>query len=178
MKQFVSHYLMDHITKEDTVIDATVGHGNDTLFLAEIAKFVYGFDIQQAAIDSTKAYLKSFKKRNVKLFLDSHEHILDHVTDFKGVVFNLGYLPRSDKSITTTKDTTLYALHRLTTHMNDETFIVITCYPGHEAGFVESEAVKTYSASLDENFDVLTYQFSNKPNAPFVVVIEKKRSQA
>ena len=178
MKQFVSHYLLDHLTKDDVVVDATVGNGNDTLFLCEIAKMVYGFDIQQQAIDSTKAYLKSFKKKNVKLILDSHEHLLNYVKDFKGVVFNLGYLPRSDKTITTTKETTLNTLNSLTAYLKPDMFIVITCYPGHEAGLIEAEAVRTFSYNLDDTFNVLAYQFIKKPQAPFVIVIEKRQEKS
>lgn len=173
MKQFVSHYLLDHLNKDDIVVDATVGNGNDTLFLCEIAKKVYGFDIQEVAITKTRDYLKSFKKKNFKLILDSHEHILNYVKDFKGVVFNLGYLPHGDKDITTTKASTINTLKTLTTHLYPETFIIMTCYQGHEAGKVESEAVKTFIDTLDDSFNVLIYEHLKKPQAPFVVVIEK-----
>ncbi|MFA5720244.1 MAG: class I SAM-dependent methyltransferase [Acholeplasmataceae bacterium] len=176
MKQFVSHYLLDHLNKEDIVVDATIGNGNDTLFLSEISKFVYGFDIQQEAIDKTKSYLKSFKIKNFKLILDSHENILTYIKDFKGVVFNLGYLPNADKSITTTKESTINTLKRLTDHLNEESFIIMTCYPGHDEGFIEALAIKDFIKELNDSFNVLTYEFINKPKAPFVVVIEKKRS--
>ena len=35
--------ILEHIDKNSIVIDATVGNGNDTLFLAKHAKQVFGF---------------------------------------------------------------------------------------------------------------------------------------
>ena len=42
-------------------VDATCGRGKDTLFLANIFKEVYAFDIQDEAIESTKELLKEYK---------------------------------------------------------------------------------------------------------------------
>ncbi len=45
----------------DIAIDATVGNGYDTLFLAKqvgTTGKVYGFDIQQAALDATRSRLQ------------------------------------------------------------------------------------------------------------------------
>ena len=39
-------FLAEIINKEDIVVDATMGNGYDTLFLARLAKQVYAFDIQ------------------------------------------------------------------------------------------------------------------------------------
>lgn len=42
---FVHKYLKGLINKEDIVVDMTVGNGNDTLLLCQLAKEVIGFDI-------------------------------------------------------------------------------------------------------------------------------------
>lgn len=56
------HLLLNEIIKEgDRVVDATVGNGKDTLFLAKKVGpcgRVYGFDIQEKALSKTKALLK------------------------------------------------------------------------------------------------------------------------
>ena len=39
-------FLAEVVTKEDIVVDATMGNGHDTLFLAKLARQVYAFDIQ------------------------------------------------------------------------------------------------------------------------------------
>ena len=44
----------ENVNKSDIVVDMTVGNGNDTLFLSGISKMVYGFDIQDEAINNTK----------------------------------------------------------------------------------------------------------------------------
>ncbi len=58
MQQFVIDYLCGNVLESDTVVDATVGNGNDTLLLARLASFVYGFDIQKEAINNTDSLLK------------------------------------------------------------------------------------------------------------------------
>ena len=59
----VAHNLIrDKLRPGDIAIDATVGNGHDTVFLVEQVSpsgKVYGFDIQQAAIDSTRAKVES-----------------------------------------------------------------------------------------------------------------------
>ena len=47
-------FLAEVVTKEDIVVDATMGNGHDTLFLAKLAKKVYAFDIQKQALEKTQ----------------------------------------------------------------------------------------------------------------------------
>ena len=47
-------FLAEVVTKEDIVVDATMGNGHDTLFLAKLAKKVYAFDIQEQALERPK----------------------------------------------------------------------------------------------------------------------------
>lgn len=61
-------------------IDATMGKGNDTLFLCELAGEkgkVLAFDIQQEALDVTKELLKTAGKRNAgrNNSGNGHEHM-------------------------------------------------------------------------------------------------------
>ena len=103
---------------------------------------------------------------------DSHEHFLNHVTIFNGAVFNLGYLPGSDKIISTTKETTLNTITLMLNNL-DKGFIIISCYIGHDAGTKESEALLSFVSSLDNTYSVSQYQVLNKKNSPFVLVILK-----
>ena len=50
-------FLAEVVTKEDIVVDATMGNGHDTLFLAKLAKQVYAFDIQEQAVEKTRQRL-------------------------------------------------------------------------------------------------------------------------
>ena len=57
-------------------IDATMGKGNDTLFLCELAGEngkVLAFDIQQEALDATRELLRTHgKEQQAELILDGH----------------------------------------------------------------------------------------------------------
>jgi methylase of polypeptide subunit release factors len=137
------------ISTDDIVVDATMGQGYDTVFLAQHARFVYAFDIQEVALINTQKRCDDLGINNVKLILDSHEHIFNYIDDFKLVIFNLGYLPLGDKSITTQKETTLLALKSCINHLKKGRYIVMTMYPGHPAGWVESEAICAFLETLD-----------------------------
>ncbi|MEJ7207613.1 class I SAM-dependent methyltransferase, partial [Staphylococcus epidermidis] len=78
--------------------------------------FVYGFDIQQLAIDNTKMKVSNYS--NVKLIKDGHENVKqyitkDHIGNVDAAIFNLGYLPKGDKSIVTTHQTTISAIQNI-----------------------------------------------------------------
>ena len=52
--------LLRAVQPGDTVVDATMGNGHDTLFLAEQVGAegrVYAFDIQESALESTRQLL-------------------------------------------------------------------------------------------------------------------------
>ena len=103
--EILSHNFLGKIA-----VDATVGKGKDTLKLLETvgAKgFVYGFDLQKEALDAANKLLRDYK--NYKLFLESHENI-DKIEKLDLVIYNLGYLPGSDKKITTLRDSTITSL--------------------------------------------------------------------
>jgi hypothetical protein len=173
IRDFVISYLVNHLTKDDVVIDATIGNGHDTLLLADLCKYVYGFDVQQQALDTTQTLLNNHQVSNFKLIHDSHENMINYVKDFKAVIFNLGYLPNSNKEIKTTKDSTMNTLNTLVGVMKPDSFIIITCYPGHDEGFIESEAVIKFVSHLDNSFTTLKYDVLNKNKSPFVILIEK-----
>ena len=101
--------IKEVLTKADVAIDATCGNGFDTHFLADLAKKVYAFDIQEEAFNNTKEKLKDYK--NVCFCKTSHENIKDYVKEeIKVCMFNLGFLQKGDKNINTKAETTLIAL--------------------------------------------------------------------
>lgn len=179
-----SHELLeDIIIPGDTVVDATMGNGNDTLFLAQLVGengHVYSFDIQEQAIANTKNRLKEHQCENqVTLLLQGHETIGDVIEDnqlIRGAIFNLGYLPKSDKTITTHEDTTLKALNELLIRLEKKGRIILVVYDGHDGGKIEKKAVVDFVTNLpQEKFSVLNYQFINQRNSPpSLICIEKK----
>lgn len=182
--RYCHHLLSQLISTGDTVIDATVGNGQDTIKLAQLVGKtgkVYGFDIQTAAIEETKkkAQLTGLTEQ-IELIVDGHENFkkyLPHNIQVQALVFNLGYLPRGDKSIITLPATTLSALEQGLDLLNVGGQILIMIYYGHEGGPEEKDAVLSYIKTLpQENFSVLQYGFINQKNTPpFLIAIEKRK---
>lgn len=172
IKQFVQNYLKTHVQKTDTIIDATVGNGYDTIYIASLAKQVIGFDIQSKALAVTQEKLMDLGIHNVSLIHDSFEKI-STLTSYRGVVFNLGYLPNGDKSITTTAIVTLSTVQTILSQMKVDDFILMTVYPGHDEGKQESEVLNAYIKTLNASFITLIYQIQNRQDAPYVILIEK-----
>ncbi|MGA4513395.1 tRNA (mnm(5)s(2)U34)-methyltransferase [Staphylococcus caledonicus] len=178
---FSKTLITSHIQKDSIVIDATCGNGNDTLFLAEHVPHghVYGFDIQESAIQNTAEKIKNYS--NVTLIQDGHENIVEHLDVTKSgmvdaAIFNLGYLPKGDKSIVTRPETTIKAIDSIFNVLNVEGIIVLVIYHGHEEGQVERDAILDYLEQFDQNkAHILKYQFINQVNhAPFICAIEKR----
>lgn len=168
--------VLSHNFLGKTAVDATVGKGNDTLKLLKAvgeSGFVYGFDIQEEAIEKTKDLIKDYK--NFKLFLDSHENI-DRIESFDLVIYNLGFLPASDKKVTTLRDSTVNSLKKATDKINEAGIIIVVSYLGHENSFEEREGVDEFLKSLDQKkFKVEKREFYNQAhNPPIVYLIEKK----
>ena len=175
--EFAHKVLKDKISKNDICVDMTIGNGNDTLYLAKLCKFVYGFDIQQQAIDNTNKLLNENNISNYKLFLTSHESVNTLITEkVKGFIFNLGYLPSGDKSITTNYVSTINAINNSLSLLEEKGVIVLVVYPGHESGKIEDIKLNEYLLTLPQKqYDIVSYKFINQiNNPPYVIVIERK----
>ncbi|MED3549013.1 class I SAM-dependent methyltransferase [Cytobacillus praedii] len=173
------------VSPGDCVVDATLGNGHDTLFLAHLigeAGLVYGFDIQEEAVSTTKKRLLEEKLGDrVQLFHKGHEHIFtsipkSHHGKLKAAIFNLGYLPGGDKTIVTTPGTTISAIEQLLEIMSPEGIIVLVIYHGHQEGALERDALLQFVKQLDQRAaHVMQYQFINQQNnPPFIIAIEKR----
>lgn len=168
----VKKICSENITKNDYVVDMTVGNGNDTLFLANISKKVFGFDIQDVAIENTKKLLRENNVYNYELFNISHEKINDVLKEYekniKLILFNLGYLPCGDKSITTNHKTTLNAVKNSFSLLSSNGLILIVFYP-HPEGKTEAQVVLEYLKKNKLEYTI----YKNTPNmdAPYLIVI-------
>ena len=173
--EMAHEFLAQVITKDDTVVDATMGNGHDTLFLAKLAKHVYAFDIQKKALEKTQERLESADLTNVQLILQGHETVDQFVTELKAAIFNLGYLPSADKSIITQPQTTIEALEKLCNRLVKGGRIAIMIYYGHEGGDLEKDAVLNYVSQLpQQEYTATIYRTLNQVNnPPFLVMIEK-----
>ena len=175
--EFAHKIIKDKVSGKDICVDMTIGNGNDTLFMAKIAKFVYGFDIQQLAIDNTTKLLKDNNISNYQLYLSSHENVNKLINEkVKAFIFNLGYLPTGDKSITTKYDSTILAVDNALDMLDDKGVIVLVVYTGHDNGKIEEEKLLEYIKTLSQKqYDVISYKFINQiNNPPYCIVIERK----
>lgn len=164
----------------DTVVDATMGNGHDTLMLCEAVGHegrVYAFDVQQEAVTETEKRLKS---RNVAeratLIGAGHEHMKEYVNGpVSAVVFNLGWLPGGDHMITTRWETTSRAVQAALELLGPGGILVICAYPGHAEGELERRELTGYLAGLDNRrYNVLRQQFLNaNAGAPECFVVQK-----
>ena len=175
-------YLENVIAEGDIVVDATMGNGYDTKYLAQKvgeSGFVYSFDVQEAAIKSTKKKLdKENLSDRVKLILDGHENMDKYVEgEVSCVLFNLGYLPRADHNIITKPKTTIKAIEHSLNLLKPHGIISIAIYTGHEGGMEEKNTIYKFVKNLDQSeFNVLECGFINQiNNPPQLVLIEKKK---
>ena len=178
-KQSITHlshlYLNEIINQDDVMIDATCGRGHDTLFLAKHCKQVYAFDIQKDAIDSTQNLLNEHNINNVQLIHDSHEHFNEYVKSFKGAIFNLGYLPKGDKSITTRAKSTIYTIDLMLNHITSNGFILLVIYPGHLEGRHEAKEIDGYLKTLNhKTYRIIKTHLPYQDNhPPYILWITK-----
>ncbi len=172
----VKQIMDNHLKPNDLVIDATMGNGNDTLFLASLVTkgLVYAFDIQTKAINNTKKLLKDNNINNVKLINDNHIKMNNYIKNntISLIVFNLGYLPNGNKKITTNYKTTIEALKQSLQLLNSKGIVLIVVYPGHSEGYLESIKLNEYLKSLN-NYKINYYYNTDNKSAPYLIEIKK-----
>lgn len=181
-------YWKEHLRAGDVVVDATAGNGHDTLFLSQIVLShpegkVYSFDIQIEALDKTKNLLLT------KLPLDQFDRIIlcnqsnETIHEIVSpqaphlIVYNLGYLPGGDKTITTQTETTLMSIKSCLRLLSPGGALSITCYPGHEEGAREEKAIIEFLSSLSsKEWLVCHHQYLNRPRSPTFIWVLSNHS--
>ncbi len=142
----------------DFAIDATVGNGHDTIFLANcVGKTgkVLGFDIQEEALANAHALLReSGLSDRVILLKENHARMKEFLPERDGdkirvAMFNLGYLPGGDKNIATHPEDTISALNAALEFLIPGGVITIVAYNGHPGGQKECQAVEKWISNLN-----------------------------
>ena len=181
-------YWRRHLKTGDTVIDATCGNGHDALVLAQLVipesgstqKLVHIIDIQQDAIDSGQELLAdnltAEQLTAVNWHTQSHAELpVDPLNaPVSAVIYNLGYLPGGDKTVTTVTDSTLCSLQQAVALIRPGGIVSITCYPGHTAGAEEELAILEWASSLDRKaYSSCHHRWTNRPAAPSLILIQR-----
>ncbi|HLR64209.1 MAG TPA: class I SAM-dependent methyltransferase [Pseudogracilibacillus sp.] len=180
-----AHQLLDeHIGEGDIVIDATCGNGHDTVYLSKQVAHkgrVYAFDVQTEAIENSKKRSQNEGLTNIEYIQDSHARVKTYIKEqdvgqVAAAIFNLGYLPGSDKTIVTKATSTIEAVKQISDLLKKNGLIILVVYHGHTAGKLEKDELLQYVTQLDQaDFSVLQYQFINQVNhPPFIIAIQKR----
>ena len=172
-RYLASDILRRAVEPGDTVVDATMGNGHDTLFLCELVGEqgkVYAFDVQAQAVENTRKRLAGEGVLGrAALFCLGHEYMVEQVREpAAAVVFNLGWLPGGDHSVTTHWETTRQAVDAALRLLKPRGVLVICAYPGHAEGDRERQALMDMLSALPpQQYNVLWHKFLNAgPGAP------------
>lgn len=176
--EYAHSYWRSLLKPGDKVIDATCGNGYDTLFLAELTHGeVTAIDIQQEAILSAQNHLKKSLDPQMysKIIWLHQSHVsFPPLNNIKLVVYNLGYLPKGDKSKTTLTETTLQSLTSAQNLLETGGCISVTCYPGHTEGKKEEVAILAWAAALDsKKWNCCYHRWLNRNDSPTLLIIMK-----
>jgi len=182
-------------------VDATCGNGHDTCFLARQlaaactdsqAYSVLSFDIQPAALDSARRLTDSLpeaERGRIMFLRQSHDQLTAVLHERRAglfasgvasrlavVMYNLGFLPRSDKRVTTRKDTTLASLDQAASALDPDGLLAVHAYAGHPGGPEELAAVEAWCADLPfAKWLVMRYAACNKARNPEALFLAWKR---
>ncbi len=162
----------------DICIDATAGRGNDTLFLAGLvgeSGHVTAFDIQQDAVDSTRALLEEHGMSDrADVLLKSHSEMDEVCSEgtVSCITFNFGWLPKGDHNIFTNKSTSIPAIEKGLKLLKSGGLMTLIIYYGRETGFEERDALLEYLPTIDNSkYTVIEMPFVNRTNCPPIPII-------
>jgi hypothetical protein len=175
------NYWKQLLQPGDNVIDATCGNGKDTLFLTELlftlsdVSTLIAIDIQQQAIEKTRSLLKACDK-NIHFYTQSHATFPEvaYTLPIRLIVYNFGYLPQGDKSLTTLTESSLASLKAALALVMPGGCISATCYPGHLEGSREETALLALTQTLDPTHWCITWHtWPNRTLSPSLLLIQK-----
>ena len=175
----LSHQIWkEHLKQGDHVLDATVGNGHDAAFVAPLifpTGRLIALDIQSSALQKSKELLGDHYP--IDWILQSHATYPNSLDDscLDLVIFNLGYLPGSDKECITQSQTTITSLKALSDKLKQGGMLSITTYSGHPGGQEEEHAVENFVSSLERHqFGVISFSWPNRPQAPKLFIAKKR----
>lgn len=178
---FARQLIEGRLKNGGRALDGTAGNGRDTLFLAQLAGGsgkVWAFDIQAQALSNTAGLLReNGVEERVELIAASHADLADYVREpLDAAMFNFGYLPGGDKTVTTKADSSVLAIQAAAALLAEGGLLTAVVYSGHPAGRTEAATIEQWAAALpQEQYQVLHYRFTNQRNhPPQLLAIEKR----
>ena len=178
---FARQLIEGRLKNGGRALDGTAGNGRDTLFLAQLAGGsgkVWAFDIQAQALSNTAGLLReNGVEERVELIAASHADLADYVREpLDAAMFNFGYLPGGDKTVTTKAGSSVRAMQAAAALLAEGGLLTAVVYSGHPTGRAEAAAIEQWAAALpQEQYQVLHYRFTNQRNhPPQLLAIEKR----
>jgi len=167
-------YINNLNNKELCLVDATCGGGNDALFLSQMPyKSLHLIDIQEEAIKRTRERLPE-DRSNIFLHKRSHSDLSFIKDPIDLIVYNLGYLPGSDKEIISTPETTVASLNEALSKLSSKGLISIMIYTGHPGGLEEKAAIFRFIKDLPKSFQIFHTVNPLKSTCPELITIYSK----
>lgn len=170
-------FLAAHVKSGDLCIDCTAGRGNDTAFLCSLvgeSGRVLAFDIQPAAVESTRALIAGRGCSDIcEVYLDSHANVDKYAQagTVKAAVFNFGWLPGGDHKINTRADSSIEALKKCLDLLTPDGVMSLSIYYGRDTGTDERDAILAFLRELPlREYTVIISEFANRPNDPPISV--------
>ncbi len=170
---------------------------------------VFAFDVQPEAIRATRARLeKAGLADRVCLLLESHARLTDELAKrtnhpaslscpegvsaspnnestspvsfrIAAAMYNLGFLPRSDRRVITATETTIVSLQSAATLLVPQGLLLIHAYGGHPGGLDELAAVDAWCAALPfDEWTVAKYTLHNKTRNPEALFLAEKHEKS
>lgn len=171
----VAHqWMATHLARGQHVVDATAGNGHDTLFLAQTVGAsgrVTAFDVQAPACAATRRRCeRAGVQHRVTVVQAGHETMRAHIdAPIHGAMFNLGYLPRHDRTCITQPDTTVAALRAAQALMTEGGLLTVLVYRGHEGGPEEAARVRNWIDARNDAVRVMQSRvYSAGDSAPLL----------
>lgn len=167
-----------------TAFDATVGWGNDTLWLAQrvgASGRVWGVDCQGQALAHTRAKLAAQGLGSrVQLWQGEHGCIeqwgdAPDLLSIDVAMINLGYLPGEDASICTQLSQTKALLAWLFPRLAKGARMACCVYPGHEHGQREAQWIASFADQVPAPFgQSWVHQVANRgPRCPWIWSVDR-----
>ncbi|WP_288162446.1 tRNA (mnm(5)s(2)U34)-methyltransferase [Dubosiella newyorkensis] len=168
----LSHaFLQEAMHKQAIVLDGTYGNGSDTrFFLDQPVKKIYAFEIQPELKPKTIP-------SSLVWILDSHAHLDRYIQEsLDAAIFNFGYCPGLDPSITTQASSSVEAIQKTMQRLKPKGRLSLVLY-AHENSLLEQQEIERFLKTLDpRQYGIQKITNYLKKDSPYLFLIEKRKS--
>lgn len=178
ISEWCRRFVREAVKPGDICVDATAGTGQDTAFLARLVGAdgcVYAYDIQDTALEQTRRRLEQEGlETRVHLIKKNHAEMEADVggEEIACIMFNFGYLPGGDHSISTKPESSVLAVDAGLRILKPGGLMCLCIYSGQDTGYEEKEALLRYLKGLDQRrYLAVVSEYYNRRNDPPIPVL-------